>query len=123
MRIEADIDIQGFNSVLAKLLNRSEFKTQNGLRMVANKLQADAYDKVPNDTGELVRSYRYIIDDTSMEAGYDIEYSAYQHQGRRADGTHVIRNRPAGGETFWLRNTVNDNLDDYTDIITNELLK
>ena len=42
-------------------------------------------------------------------AGYNTEYAAYQHQGVRKDGTHVIRNRPGGGQSFFLSEPVKRN--------------
>jgi hypothetical protein len=51
-----------------------------------------------------------------LEAGYNIIYAMYQHQGRRADGSHIIRNRPAGGETFFLKTTLDRNGQKYIDL-------
>ena len=108
---------------LKKFLGSLDEGIDDGLEKVARKIQGDAYDKVPNDTGELVRSYKYFVRFGEMEAGYDVEYAEYQHRGSRRDGTHIIRNRPAGGQSDFLYETVEQNIDDYNDTILNEIIK
>lgn len=34
--------------------------------------------------------------------GESSAYAAYQHEGHRADGSHVIRNRPGGGQSKFI---------------------
>jgi hypothetical protein len=69
-----------------------------------------AKPNLPKDTGKLRKSWRKeIISNLEMNAGFDIIYAMYQHQGRRADGTHIIRNRPAGGKSFFLKLAIDEN--------------
>lgn len=121
--ITTTIDTDGIEKGLLSLLGSLDSHAERGLSRIGDKIQADAYDKVPNDTGELVDSYKYEVYNMEMEAGYDIAYSKYQHEGQREDGSYVIVNRPAGGESKFLESTVEDNIDDYTDIMQASILK
>lgn len=93
------------------------------LKKVALQIRIDTRPSVPNDTSELENSWE--IDEISfddLEVGYNIIYAMYQHQGRRADGTHIIRNRPAGGKSFFLKETIDSNLAKYYKMFETELL-
>lgn len=95
-----------------------------GLYAVARQIEKDTKPDVPTDTTELVDSY--VIEQKSkltLQAGYDIIYAMYQHQGRRADGTHIIRNRPAGGKTFFLKSNIDKNFNKYIDLFAKVVFK
>lgn len=91
---------------------------------VAKQIRKDTYSSVPNDTSELEQSWEIERQShTEIDAVYNIIYAMYQHQGRRADGTHIIRNRPAGGKSFFLKDTVDRNLKKYFDLFEEEFFK
>lgn len=85
---------------------------------VARQLGIDTEPHVPVDTGKLKKSFKAEqIDDKSARATYDSPYAVYQHQGRSMDGRLVIKNRPAGGKTYFMSDTLIDNRDKYTQMI------
>jgi len=89
------------------------------LQEVAEQIEKDTRPKVPKDNLDLVNSFKIeITGKLTLEAGYDIIYAMYQHQGRRDDGSYIIRNRPAGGETFFLKNNMDRNAKKYIDLFT-----
>ena len=81
--MKVTINTSDIEKSLNTFLNSLDIGINDGLEKVARKIQGDAYDKVPNDTGQLVRSYKYFVRFGEMEAGYDVEYAAYQHRGSR----------------------------------------
>jgi hypothetical protein len=96
----------------------------NALYKVAEQIEKDTKPDVPLDTKELVDSYTIEKKGKlTIEAGYDIVYAMYQHQGRRADGTHIIRNRPAGGKTFFLKSNLDKNAQKYIDLFAEIVFK
>ena len=98
---------------VSKRLSSSVY-IQQSLEDVADKIERDAKKRVPDGEGDLRKSFRKEIKGIrSVEAGYETVYAMYQHQGRRKDGTHIILNRPAGGETYFLSKTIDRNLESY----------
>jgi hypothetical protein len=78
------------------------------------QIKRDVTPHVPRASGELLNSWKVEkTDNKRLQAGFDIVYAMYQHQGRRADGSHIIRNRPAGGKSFFLKETIDDNYQKY----------
>ena len=111
---KADIDqaIKNINLFDGKINNPKVVK--KALEETAELIYRDTKPKVPKDTAELLNSWKTEpATKNSIIAGFDLAYAMYQHQGRRADGTHIIRNRPAGGESFFLSKTVDQNLKKY----------
>lgn len=100
---------------------------KKGLAKVGIEVKRKVTPKTPRDTGELLNSWKVESDTLSIEMGYDIIYAMYQHQGRRQDGSYIIVNRPAGGETYFLKNALEENYDTILQIfaktIENELIK
>jgi len=118
------IDFKKLKTWLTKQPRLIDNAVEKALIKVAKQIQTDTFPKVPNDTSELVNSWRTENQGKlTLLAGYNIIYAMYQHQGRRADGTHIIRNRPAGGQTFFLKKTIDTNLQKYFDLFERTVFK
>lgn len=106
------------------LFNKREVSTavNKALSKVAIQIRRDSINKVPRAKGGLINSWKVEKSDLTIEMGYDIIYAMYQHQGRRADGTHIIRNRPAGGQSYYLSEPLNQNLDKYFELFETEII-
>lgn len=118
------LDLKPLQKGLANFQKDVVKRIPKALEKVAEQIRIDSRDKVPQDTRELVNSWTVEKKgNLTLQAGYDIVYAMYQHQGRRADGTHIIRNRPAGGETFFLKSTIDSNLQKYFDLFEKEIFK
>lgn len=90
---------------------------------VIKQLFIDVQKDVPQDTKKLVRSWKkQKYNSTDWLAGFDIIYAAYQHRGKRFDGSYKIRNRPAGGKTGFLKNNFDKNVKKYHDLYIKEIL-
>jgi hypothetical protein len=110
------IDLSDVKKNLRQLGSKSHVRraVMFALAKVALEIRGDVIPRTPRGIGDLMNSWRIekgIQDD--LEIGFDIIYAAYQERGKREDGTHVIQNRPAGGETGFLKNTIEDGLDKY----------
>jgi phage gpG-like protein len=81
----------------------------NALQDLGEKIGEISANKVPLDEGILRSTFTVQKSTTGKLVGYNTEYAAYQHQGVRADGTHIILNRPGGGESFYLTGPVKQN--------------
>lgn len=64
--------------------------------------------KAPHDRGDLIGSEQEIPDGLTGKVVFTAPHAVYQHEGMRLDGTHVIVNRPAGGESKFLESVIND---------------
>lgn len=75
-------------------------------------VRAKAVERTPNRTSHLAGSAGVTVTgagvDSVAEVKYSGPYAAFQNRGMRADGTHVITNRPAGGQTGFLTETMRD---------------
>lgn len=87
-----------------------------GLAKVALEIKRKATPFVPRGTGELLNSYEVQTIKGGLEIGFNEVYAMYQHQGRWQDGTHIIRNRPAGGQSYFLKQPIDQNLSSLLDI-------
>lgn len=118
------LDLKPLQKGLANFQKDVVKRIPKALEKVAEQIRIDSKDKVPQDTRELVNSWTVEKkNNLTLQAGYDIVYAMYQHQGRRADGTHIIRNRPAGGQSFFLKSTIDTNLQKYFDLFEKEIFK
>jgi len=117
-------------------------KLAKGLFRAGSVLNADAIKeppRAPHRMGNLWRSQQVNKPQTewesiSVDAGFNIAYAGYQHEGKRKDGSHVVKNysvsrtekRPAGetemGPKF-LSKKMADNRQKYMKIAADYCLK
>lgn len=117
------IDFKELEKFLKKNQDKKKVKEAvlYALNKVALAIRSDVIPRTPRGVGDLVNSWRVEKKmDDYLEIGFDIIYAAYQERGKREDGSYVIQNRPGGGETGYLQNTIDENLDSYYDLFINE---
>jgi hypothetical protein len=104
------ITITGIDQALS-LFHRIQPKKdlKKSLKMAGEKILELSEPKLPVKDGILKSSGVVIEESDNVLVGYNSEYASYQHEGRRKDGTRIIRNRPAGGESFFLSSTIEHN--------------
>jgi phage gpG-like protein len=90
---------------------------KNALVDVGDLVLKLADKKVPVAEGILKSSGTVIKQDRDVLVGYNQEYAAFQHQGVRKNGSRIIRNRPGGGESFFLTSTIEENKDALNEAI------
>lgn len=104
---------------------RLEAAAPIALARAAEHVRGVAVSRTPNETGHLAGSAGVTVHGSGVGTVADVKYpgpyAAYQNRGRRWDGTHIIRNRPAGGQTGFLTDTVVDEQQTVRDIIAQTL--
>lgn len=72
--------------------------------------------QVPFDDSDLSQSGFADKDSDGYFVAYTEEYAAYQHEGMRADGTHVVRNWSNGRKSKYLEDPLKENIDEWRDM-------
>lgn len=117
--VDFKLDFKDLSEKLEELQDKSRINriVKKALKRVVDQIQEDVAEFTPRGKGDLFDSWRLEeTDDLSIEAGFDIIYAQYQHEGQREDGTHKIQNRPAGGESFFLKKTLEENMNKYLEL-------
>jgi hypothetical protein len=105
------IKVTGIADALSMLNNIAPAPTlKKALFLTGHKIIDLAEPKLPVKDGILKGTDVVIEVGNHIMAGYNSEYGAYQHEGRRQDGTRIIKLRPGGGESFFLSSTVEQNM-------------
>jgi phage gpG-like protein len=106
--------MKGLNNVLNNV-SKLEQKTlkiakYEALEDLGNKIGEISQDSVPLDEGTLRRSFTVQKQNGKTVAGYNTEYAAYQHQGKRKDGSHITsKYTKSGVGPFFLSNPIQKN--------------
>lgn len=120
--IEYQVDLTSLNHALKRARNRRTVQkaVDKALATVAKAMRVDIIPRVPRKQGALVNSWRVEKQmNNDIIVGFDIIYAAYQERGKRKDGRNVIRNRPSGGQTGFMRFTIEENLQNYFELYKN----
>lgn len=128
LQLQAKLDTKDLVSYFDRVANKRNINRaiRKALAKIGIEVRRKVMPKTPRDKGGLINSWKVESEDLSIEMGFDIVYAMYQHQGRREDGSHIIVNRPAGGETYFLKNAMDENyktiMDIFTETLKNELI-
>lgn len=122
MKISVDID--GVMKNLGKLNVESSKWAAQALSEMADTLLVLSRAEIPVQSGRLTGTGNaYQSGQMEYSVSYNTTYAAYQHEGIRRDGTHVIRNRPGGGKSKFLEDPLKMNLSTWQNIYARELAK
>lgn len=95
------------------------------LARAAEHLRGVAVARTPNRDAHLAGSAGITVTGAGVDAVAELKfegpYAAFQNRGMRADGTHVIHNRPAGGQTGFLTDTMLDQEQAVLDIVADTI--
>lgn len=69
--------------------------------------------EVPFDQSDLSKSGQADKDNVGYYTAYTKEYSAYQHEGMRADGSRIIRKYQNGRKSKYLEDPLKQNLTEW----------
>lgn len=129
LRLEVEFDTKDLIGYFDRISNKRNIEraVKKALAKIGIETRRKVIPKTPRGDGDLVNSWKVESKNLSIEMGFDIVYAMYQHQGMREDGTHIIVNRPGGGETYFLKNAIDENyeklLEIFTETLKNELIK
>lgn len=120
----ADIewDISDFESKASAEIEKVKRNTMQAVNDVATTILALSQLEVPHDIGILQNSGvvkpAQEIEDPEAIVGYNTPYAAYQHEGHRRDGTHIIKNYQGGRKGKYLEDPIRNNLRVFRDYFT-----
>lgn len=112
-----DFDDSEVQKGLDKLARNFEDVEKRALLEMADTLLTLSRFEVPHDTGALQKSGSVFSDSQGTGVAYNIEYAAYQHEGVRKDGTHVINNYQKGRKGKYLEDPLKMNISQWEKII------
>lgn len=92
----------------------------------AEELRKAAVERTPKGTpAHLAPSAGMDVQGAGFDCYADVKYpgpyAAFQNRGMRADGSHIIRKRPAGGMTGFLSLTVIDHREAVLKVIADTI--
>lgn len=104
-------DTKDFDNKVRKLQDNIKLAQRKATMDVGEEvIRLSAYE-VPHDKGLLQASgkvERFGVSEAIV--GYNKTYAAYQHEGHRADGSHVIRQYQKGRKGKYLEDPIKQNL-------------
>lgn len=104
-------DTKDLERGIEELARKISGASRNGVNDVATEVLRLSQFEVPHDDGLLMSSgvVEPVSDDEAI-VGYNKTYASYQHEGRRADGTHVIKHYQKGRKGKYLEDPIKNNL-------------
>lgn len=105
-------DTSDFQSKAQGLVHKIKKQSLDALGEVADEvLRLSAFEVPIGETTRLQNSGHTEPQGDDYLVGYNTEYAAYQHEGRRFDGSHVIRRHSnPRSKTKYLEDPVKNNL-------------
>lgn len=110
MALDIDLDASDFLKKVEGAITTAQDATKRGIKQVADEILRLSQFEVPHDTGLLQNSGHVEADGDGQIVGYNKVYAAYQHEGRRSDGSYVITNYQKGRKGKFLEDPIKNNL-------------
>lgn len=115
-------DIRDLMNGVDRLAKGMGMASNVGVAEVATEILRLSQFEVPHDIGLLQNSgFVDPIGDGESVVGYNKEYAAYQHEGRRSDGSHVVTHYQKGRKGKYLEDPIKNNLDVFNRILGGKL--
>jgi|SRR5665213_792435 len=107
-------DVSDLEAKATALIAKAKKNTLQAVNDVSTTILALSQIEVPHDMGTLQNSGSTIPatdqDNPVAVVGYNTVYAAYQHEGQRIDGSHVIRHYQDGRKGKYLEDPIKNNL-------------
>ncbi len=107
------IDASDLNKGIERLLGEADKANKKGMSDVAEEIMRLSHEQVPlGETAVLQNSGQVEPGDEEYVVGYNCTYAAYQHEGQRKDGTHVVKHYTnARSKRKFLEDPIKNNTD------------
>ena len=108
-----EFDFSEFNNGLKRLDDHIDKAKQEALRTIGDELLRLSQNLVPLDKGMLLNSSfaQWDINGDDYLVVYNKSYAAYQHEGVRSDGSHVVKHYTVPGRSSkYLERPMKENL-------------
>lgn len=105
-------DPSDFQAKAQKLIEQMTQRRNTGVYAVAKEIMRLSQREVPLDKGELAKSGTILPDAPAEEiiVGYNKPYAAFQHEGVRKDGTHIVTHWQNGRKKKFLEDPIKNNI-------------
>jgi hypothetical protein len=121
----ADIawDDKDFQEKMTALEAEVQKAADTAVIMIADEVLRLSEREVPLDKSPLSQSGQIEPDPEGGQiVGYNKVYAAYQHEGMRADGTHIIRHHKNNRKGKYLEDPIKNNLNVFSNILQSTLV-
>lgn len=114
---DVNFDTSDLTAGIERLTISVQEKVKKGVNDIATEILRLSQIEVPHDQGNLQNSGQIDPGDDEFEqiVGYNTVYAAYQHEGVRADGSHVVTHWQAGRKKKYLEDPIRNNLDTFNE--------
>lgn len=114
-------DDSQFKVVLAKIDSGIDGVAMQAAKDMADTLLILSRYEVPHDEGMLQASGHTAPDKDGWLTVYNSVYAAFQHEGRRKDGTHIIRHHQKGRKGKYLFDPLTQNTARWNEIAAKKM--
>lgn len=106
--IDVTVNVDNLKAGIDAFVGRLTDAVPISLMKTADRAMLESQRQVPLDTGWLQNSGSVELEGSGVVLGYHAPYAAYQHEGMRADGTHVVHNWQHGRKKKFISDPIND---------------
>ena len=104
-------DTKDFDNKVRSLEQKIKLAQRQATMDVGEEVLRLSSPEVPHNKGLLATSGKVEpLSGGRAEVGYNKTYATYQHEGRRADGSHIIRQYQKGRKGKFLEDPIKQNL-------------
>lgn len=112
---DVEWDTSDLSQGLDRLSQAMKGAVSQAVADVANEVLRLSQFEVPHDTGNLQNSGHVEDGQDEFEkiVGYNTVYAAFQHEGVRADGSHVVTHWQDGRKKKYLEDPIRNNIETF----------
>lgn len=103
------LNSKGVRQLRNTLINMSRMSFDPFLLALAKQVEVKQKTRMARVSGDMVRrTSSGIVRPGHARIVVNVPYASHNNQGRRADGSYIIRNRTSPGEQYWAQKGVRD---------------
>lgn len=115
------LDTSDMDKKLERLKSDLNAMERRALQEMADTILTLARAEVPHDEGTLANSGDAYVEGDFGIVAFNTKYAAYQHEGMRKDGTHVVRRYKSGRKKKYLEDPLKRNLTKLNEVARDQL--
>lgn len=115
------LDTSDMDKKLERLKSDLNAMERRALQEMADTILTLARAEVPHDEGTLANSGDAYVEGDFGIVAFNTKYAAYQHEGMRKDGTHVVRRYKSGRKKKYLEDPLKRNLTKLGEVAREQL--
>lgn len=115
------LDTKDMDAKLERLKSDLSKMERRVLKEMADTILTLSIAEVPHDEGILQSTGNAYVEGDFGIVAYNSKYAAFQHEGMRKDGTHVVRRYQSGRKKKYLEDPIKNNLTKLTEVARDQL--